>query len=146
MKAIVVYDSWVGRTEILARKIAEGLGSEAFMAGTFDYEALLHYDLVVLGSPTHFFYPTRRIVDILERVPFKYAAFFTTYSTLGGARTLRVMRLMSRANRIVGVFCKHADIEGQISAFEFGVKLKRTLKELLKDDFSEEKEIKILDS
>lgn len=54
MNVLVVYDSWYGNTEQLARAIADRLGSarlvKAKALGSLD---LAGCDLLVIGSPTH---------------------------------------------------------------------------------------------
>lgn len=55
MKALVVYDTFFGNTEQIARTIAEALGAEAVKADSVTSEQLAGLDLLVVGSPTRAF-------------------------------------------------------------------------------------------
>ena len=57
MKSVVVYESFYGNTESVARAIAEGLArggpSDAVHVGAVDPSMLVDVDLLVVGAPTH---------------------------------------------------------------------------------------------
>ena len=58
MRAIIVFGSFVGNTETMARYIARGLASAGVEAQVKDVinvyaHELLNYDLILLGSPTY---------------------------------------------------------------------------------------------
>ena len=54
MNAVVVYDSWYGNTEQVARAIAEQLGPARLLKGrAFGAFDTAGCDLLVVGSPTH---------------------------------------------------------------------------------------------
>lgn len=54
MNAIVVYDSWYGNTEEIARAIAGELGPARLVKQrAFGAADLAGYDLLIVGSPTH---------------------------------------------------------------------------------------------
>src|SRR3990172_10982223 len=89
MKTLVIYDSVFGNTELIARVIAESLGSrssvEILQAGKITPEQLTGLDLLVVGSPTRGFRPTEAITDLLNRIRskalsgVKVAAFDTRF-------------------------------------------------------------------
>lgn len=72
MKALVVYDSQWGNTEKVARAIAAALGPEpevrAVRAGQVTPEMLAGsaLDLLVVGSPTQGFRPTKPLTELLS--------------------------------------------------------------------------------
>jgi flavodoxin I len=81
MRAIVVYGSFVGNTETMAKYIARGLGQAGLEAVTRDVinvaaRELLDFDLLLLGSPT---YEPKMIQD--DMLPF-YAQL-TNYDLTG---------------------------------------------------------------
>jgi hypothetical protein len=57
MKSLVVYESFYGNTEAVARAIADGLArhgdARAVTVGSVDAAALDDVDLLVVGAPTH---------------------------------------------------------------------------------------------
>jgi flavodoxin I len=88
MRALVVYDSFFGNTEQIARSIAASLGSEAEVGvvkvsdvGLAQLVGLSH---LIVGSPTRGFRPTPAIVEFLVSIPadslhgVKVAAFDTS--------------------------------------------------------------------
>ncbi len=83
-QAIVVYDSWSGNTELIAEVIADKLRAPAVhVMDTGEYE-LADYDFIVVGSPVHEGFPTRRIakfLDGLEKPPL--SAVFVTFGAPG---------------------------------------------------------------
>ncbi len=87
MKALVVYDSEFGNTEIVARAIREVLGSEGKVevrrVSDVQQEGFDGLDVLVVGSPTQQFNPTKATSSFLKGVPknglsgIKVAAFDT---------------------------------------------------------------------
>lgn len=73
MKALVVYDSFYGNTEQIARAIGEGLGSQddvpVLRVGDVGPEQLTAVTLLVVGSPTRAFRPTPAITKLLRAIP-----------------------------------------------------------------------------
>jgi flavodoxin I len=73
MKALVVYDSIFGNTEKMARAIASGLetGAEVTVKkiGEVSRPDFFEADLVVVGSPTRGFRPTKTISDFMQVLP-----------------------------------------------------------------------------
>jgi hypothetical protein len=57
MKSLVVYESFFGNTESVARAVAEGLAihgtADAAAVGSVDATTLTDVDLLVVGAPTH---------------------------------------------------------------------------------------------
>lgn len=87
MKTIILYDSQFGNTERIAQSIAQGMRIKSepgiFRVGDFKLETLTGVDLLVVGSPTQGFRPTKAIKGFLEKIPenglkgVKVAAFDT---------------------------------------------------------------------
>ena len=90
MKAIVIYDSIFGNTEQIAQAIGNTLGSQdevgLFRVGNIRPEQLKGSELILVGSPTRGFRPTKPITVFLDRIPVdgikgvKVAAFDTRIS------------------------------------------------------------------
>ncbi|HYE83897.1 MAG TPA: flavodoxin domain-containing protein [Clostridia bacterium] len=87
MKALVVYDSIFGNTEKIAGAIGEYLGSQGttavVRAADIKTEQLEGINLLIVGSPTRAFKPTKAIVDFLIKIPLNglkgvYVAAFDT--------------------------------------------------------------------
>ena len=79
MKAMVVYDSQFGNTELIAQAIGAAIGEalgasepvETRRAGDTRPEDLAGVDLLVAGSPTQRFRPTQPVTDLLKAIPGK---------------------------------------------------------------------------
>ncbi len=90
MKILVIYDSVFGNTKAIAQAIGETLGSfgEALMVHVKDAKPgqLTGLSLLVVGSPTRAFRPTKDITGFLKKIPIgslngvKVAAFDTRLS------------------------------------------------------------------
>ena len=90
MKALVVYDSFFGNTEQIARAIGNALGSqndiEILRVNNVKPEQLTGLKLLIVGSPTRGFRPTPAINKLLGSIPkhglkgVKVAAFDTRIS------------------------------------------------------------------
>lgn len=91
MKALVVYDSFFGNTKQVALAIRDGLTSEesceTLHVSDATPEHLKGLDILIVGSPTRAFRPTKPITDFLNSIPrdglkgIKVAAFDTRMST-----------------------------------------------------------------
>lgn len=102
MKALVVYDSVFGNTEQIALVIGNALGStddaKTLRAAEVKPEHLNGLSLLIVGSPTRAFRPTKPIADFLNQIPasglkgVKVAAFDTRISIADvSSRFLNVM-------------------------------------------------------
>lgn len=90
MKVLIVYDSIFGNTEKIALAISNSLSSkenvEIFRVSNVKLEQLIGLDLLIVGSPTRAFRPTKAITNFLKRIPsnglkgVKVAAFDTRIS------------------------------------------------------------------
>lgn len=84
MKALVVYDSQFGNTGKIAEAIGDALakGAETTLlrAAAATPQAMIGYDVVVVGSPTQRFHATETISGLLEglSLPDVSAAAFDT--------------------------------------------------------------------
>jgi len=91
MKVLIVYDSVFGNTEKIALAISNSLGTkenvETFRVSDIKPEKLIGLDLLIVGSPTRAFRPTKAITNFLKNIPsnglkgVKVAAFDTRIST-----------------------------------------------------------------
>ena len=85
MKALVIYDTFFGNTEQVARAMSGALGAESAAVRVTDarHEQLKGLGLLVVGSPTRAFRPTKPISQFLDGIPrdalrgVKVAAFDT---------------------------------------------------------------------
>ncbi len=92
MKTLIVYDSFFGNTEKIAQAIGNSLGSkenvETLRVSEVKPERLIGLELLIVGSPTRAFRPTKAIMDFLKKIPLnvlkgvKVAAFDTRISTV----------------------------------------------------------------
>ena len=73
MKALVIYDSVFGNTELVAQAMGEALGSpdevSALPVGDVKAEQLAGLDALLVGSPTRAFSPTPAVKRFLRRLP-----------------------------------------------------------------------------
>lgn len=71
MNMIVIFDSFFGNTEKIARAIAEGLGKDAcvVMVNECTLKMLEGVDLLMVGSPTRAFSPSPAIKSFATSIP-----------------------------------------------------------------------------
>lgn len=73
MKVLVVYDSVFGNTEKIALAMDKALGTknrvETVRASEVKPERLAGLDLLIVGSPTRAFRPTKAVTDFLRGIP-----------------------------------------------------------------------------
>lgn len=90
MKSVIIYDSYFGNTEKIARtigaKIKEHKKAQTLRVDDVIFEELKDLELLIMGSPTRKFSPTKKIKTILKQLPsssvngVKVAAFDTRIS------------------------------------------------------------------
>ena len=90
MEVLVIYDSFFGNTEQIARAIgnsfdfSEGVGM--YRVGDVNQKQLKGLELLIIGSPTRGFKPTEAIIKFINKIPsngltdIKVAAFDTRFS------------------------------------------------------------------
>jgi flavodoxin len=75
MKALIVYDSFFGNTEMIAKAIGNALGSPNDVSicrvSDANQEQLIGVKIFIVGSPTRAFSPTPAIKSFLNRLPRK---------------------------------------------------------------------------
>jgi len=102
MKALIIYDSVFGNTEKIAQAISSSLGSkenvETLRVSEVRPEKLIGLELLIVGSPTRVFIPTKAIMNFLNKIPLnglkgvKVAAFDTRISTVdANSRLLNIL-------------------------------------------------------
>lgn len=73
MHILILYDSFYGNTEQIARALQEAAGSSnqvtLVKSDAFDAHLLAHVDLFIVGSPTRAFRPTGSLVGVLKALP-----------------------------------------------------------------------------
>ena len=73
MKILIIYDSFFGNTANIARAIGEALSPknqvEVVRISALKPEQLTGVDLLIVGSPTRAFRPTKPIVKFLKNLP-----------------------------------------------------------------------------
>ena len=71
MKTLIIYDSFFGHTEQIAIAISNALGSqvESHRVSNVILEQLTDLDLLIVGSPTRAFNPTKEISTFLKKIP-----------------------------------------------------------------------------
>ncbi|MDA8229097.1 MAG: hypothetical protein M0T74_15615 [Desulfitobacterium hafniense] len=72
MKSIIIYDSIFGNTEQIALAIRDSMDPkenvEAFRIKDIKPQHLIGLKLLIVGSPTRAFKPTKAIVDFLNQI------------------------------------------------------------------------------
>jgi len=102
MKVLIIYDSVFGNTEQIAQAIGNSLGSEenveTLRVSDMKPEQLIGLELLIVGSPTRVFKPTKAIMNFLNKIPLnvlkgtKVAAFDTRISTVDvSSRLLNIL-------------------------------------------------------
>jgi flavodoxin len=102
MNTLIIYDSFFGNTEKIAQAIGNSLGSkenvETLRVSEVKPEQLIGLELLIVGSPTRAFRPTKAIMGFLNKIPLnglkgiKVAAFDTRISTVDvNSRFLNVL-------------------------------------------------------
>jgi flavodoxin len=84
MKALLVYDSVYGNTEIIARTISHAFPGEVRLLRVEQVNAAdLAVDLLIIGSPTHGALPTEATRGLVERIgpPSREGAQAATFDT-----------------------------------------------------------------
>lgn len=73
MRVLVVYDSVFGNTEKAARAMGDAVkephGVKIVRIGDFAWDMLEGVDLLVVGSPTRAFRPTKAVVGMIRGIP-----------------------------------------------------------------------------
>jgi len=92
LKTLIIYDSIFGNTEKIAQAIGNSLSSrenvETLRVSDVKPEQLIGLELLIVGSPTRVFKPTKAITDFLNKIPLnvlkgvQVAAFDTRISTV----------------------------------------------------------------
>jgi len=111
MKVLIVYDSVFGNTEKTAQVIGNAMGSQAEVnivrVGNVKQANLRGLDVLIVGSPTRAFKPTKEITDFLEAFPknglkgVKVAAFDTRF-TMSAIEESRVLPFFGSLSFQVG--------------------------------------------
>lgn len=92
MNIMLVYDSVFGNTEKIARAVSSSIGSQenvrTIRVNDIQPDQLTGLDLLIVGSPTRAFRPTKEITGFLYKIPanalkgIKVAAFDTRLSAM----------------------------------------------------------------
>ena len=81
MKILVIYDSYFGNTKKVAEAMFELIKEYGEIASVKEYKLEGKYDLIVIGSPTRAFSPTKEIGTFAKKLTSKQVsnvAFFDT--------------------------------------------------------------------
>lgn len=147
VKVVVCYESKYGNTKRLAEAIADEMqrvgGTEVTTSAlrAFDIDDLANYDMLLLGGPTHFGGPTRRVTKFIDalgkrNVHGKLAAVFDTYLGEDFEKSVKKMEEQIRAQvpgltiRAPGLSIRVEDIKGPIVEGEL-LKCKDFVKQLV---------------
>ncbi|MBN1315994.1 MAG: flavodoxin domain-containing protein [Anaerolineales bacterium] len=117
MKAIVIYDSNHGNTEMVAQAIGEAIDAQAVKVNDINKVDLKEYDLLIVGSPTNGGWPTQGIMNLLKS-PLALegvngAAFDTRTATIWN----RLLPFGYAAPRIASMLEKKCKLQAQPEGF-----------------------------
>ncbi len=100
MNALVIYDSWYGNTRYIAEAIGQGLASNALIIDAHNALRLPlhHFDLLIVGSPTHASMPTPAIQTFLNKIGDDElkGVYIAAFDTRLPSRWLRIIGFASR--------------------------------------------------
>ncbi len=99
MKALIIYDSVYGNTEKIARAIGGAIAGEVkvIRAGEANLKELESIDLLIVGSPTQGFRPTKPVQTFIESISgsilkdISIAAFDTRIPVADAGKGLRLI-------------------------------------------------------
>ncbi|MDR9459886.1 MAG: flavodoxin family protein [Dehalococcoidia bacterium] len=102
MKALIVYDSMYGNTEKIAKSVGGAITNDVMVlrAGEASPSELESIDLLIVGSPTQGFRPTKLVQTFVESIPgdtlkgIDAAAFDTRFPTSEVGTGLRLFMKM----------------------------------------------------
>jgi len=69
MEALVIYDSYFGNTEKIAKSISQAIKAELTHIDNCNANNLEGLDYLIVGSPTRGFRPTEKVVTFLRSLP-----------------------------------------------------------------------------
>jgi len=134
MKALVVYYSWTGKTELVATSISKVLNADlgkieevksrkgffGFISGGYGAAKgkcsrikplnlnLNNYELIFLGTPVWALRPTPAINAFISKVDFKgkEVVLFVTMGGFGGKKAIKIMKdkIRRKEGKIIGSF------------------------------------------
>ncbi len=88
MKTLIIYDSYFGNTQKIAKAIGQSIkGAQVIKIKNVKQDDIIDIDLLIVGSPTRAFRPTKTISDFIKNLPkdslsdIKVAAFDTGINT-----------------------------------------------------------------
>ncbi len=83
MKKIVVYDSYFGNTGAIAEAIGTTLGedTQVIKVHALKLDSLKDYDIIVIGSPTRAFRPTKEIKQLVKKLEVKTPSSVAIFDT-----------------------------------------------------------------
>ncbi len=109
MKTLIVYDSFFGNTEQMARAIGNVLGIKAevnvLQVGDVKPEHLTGANMLIVGSPTRAFSPSPAIKEFLAHIPRQglrgvTVAAFDTHVALSDVNS-RVLPILSKSSAML---------------------------------------------
>ena len=105
MKTVIIYDSYFGNTEKIARTIGEGCGSDVrvLKAAEASEKDIAAASLLIVGSPTRGFRPTEGVTAFIsslspDALREKYTAVFDTRIDVANSKQ-PILRLFGRVFR-----------------------------------------------
>jgi flavodoxin I len=120
MKTFIIYDSWYGNTEKIARAIGDGLASEVkvMRVGEVNPSELKTCDLLIVGSPVHGGRATPELESFIKKLPAYYlegisaAAFDTRFEIEDQGLGIRLLMNVIRyaADRIAKSLVKKGGV------------------------------------
>ncbi|MHA1853322.1 MAG: EFR1 family ferrodoxin [Candidatus Heimdallarchaeaceae archaeon] len=113
----IIFYSITGTTKLISENIAEGMRKVGYSVEIVDVndiklELLNTFDIIGIGSPTHYYAPSKRILDFISKLPeMKTAPYFTfllhgTY--IGKAGVI----LQKKLGKKLGNYLGHENFKG----------------------------------
>ena len=127
MKSIVLYATFFGNTQKVAEMVQKALGEGTDIDHVHHLEHIHTYDLIVIGSPTRGFRPTKPVVELLQSMNIdghQKIAFFDTRidSTTMKGFVRFMMKTFGYANNAMEKIAKKRGFNVLLPSGEFYVK------------------------
>ncbi|QMS84587.1 flavodoxin family protein [Candidatus Xianfuyuplasma coldseepsis] len=128
MKILIVYATFFGNTEKVAKMIQQHCGADAELQHVNNVHSVIGYDMVIIGSPTRAFRPTKPIVNLVKSFgneSTRMIAFFDTRvdpTTIEQGFVHKMMKWFGYSNDTLEKIARKKKLNVRLPSGEFCVK------------------------